>query len=253
MKKVFYSVYSKIIISILCVLCVVGAATTGLNGIKKWEDYKAQVYRFEDKFEDSDFLSQTMNSASFDIYNAAVQYVKDKEFDVKANVEENIDRNYMSYYVAIDDEEFSNTSNRKQDHEYYYKLVIGKQGIEKQIMCPDTSHYYIENIDLVKGHTTEIYIGLEEDYVETCNTLWKEQKQLIQNTVTSVISWVFVSIVCFLYLILVIGKDEKGNKTSHTIDKLFVECNLLLNAGIFLCGFVAIQLILESYYYSDFM
>ena len=50
MKKVFYSVYSKIIIGILCVLCIVGAATTGLNGIKKWEDYKTQVYRFEDQF-----------------------------------------------------------------------------------------------------------------------------------------------------------------------------------------------------------
>ena len=253
MKKVFYSVYSKIIIGILCVLCIVGAATTGLNGIKKWEDYKTQVYRFEDQFEDSAFLSQMLNSASFDIYNAIVQYVEDKEFDVKANIEENIDRNYMSYYLVIDGEEFSNASNKKQDHEYYYKLVIGKQGIEKQTMCPDTNYYYIEDTDLVKGHTTEIYIGLEEDYIETCSTLWKEQKLLIQNTVTSVVGWIFVSVVCFLYLILVIGKDENGNKISHTIDKLFVEFNLLLNAGIFLCGFIAIQFIIESYYCRGFM
>ena len=97
---------------ILCVFCIVGAATTGLNGIKKWEDYKTQVYRFEDKFEDSDFLSQRLNSAFFDIYNATVQYVEVKEFDVKANIEENIYRNYMSYYLVIDGEEFSNATRQ---------------------------------------------------------------------------------------------------------------------------------------------
>ena len=72
MKKVFYSIYTKIIISILCVVSITCALTVGMKGINEWDKYKIEIYRFEDNFEDSDFLSNTMNLVSYDIYNAAV-------------------------------------------------------------------------------------------------------------------------------------------------------------------------------------
>ena len=37
MKKVFYSIYMKIAISILCVLSILCAVTIGTDGIKQWQ------------------------------------------------------------------------------------------------------------------------------------------------------------------------------------------------------------------------
>lgn len=252
MKKVFYSIYTKIAISILCVICILCVATVGIDGLKKWEDYKSQVYMFEDKFEDSVFLSNMLDIVSYDIYNAAVQYITQDVFDVKENIENNLDSNHMDYYLSIDGTEFSNTDNKKQNHKYYYKLMIENGVIKEQMIRPERIHLYIEEATLLDGHSIEMYIGLKEQYVKTCIDLWTQQKLLVESTITHAVCWMLVAVACFFYMVLVVGKDENGNKSVHRIDELFIEFNLLLNAGIFMCVYPGVHLIVDAYFYEGF-
>ena len=116
MKKIFYSTYTKIAISILCVVSILSAVSIGLHGIRKWDEYNSEVYLFESRFEDSYFLSNVVNSTSYDMYIAATRYINDKTSNPKTYLDNNIDSNHMDYYLSIDGKEFTNTKDKSQNH-----------------------------------------------------------------------------------------------------------------------------------------
>ena len=123
----YLSIYAKIAISILCILSVLWTVTNGLDALKQWDDYKSEVYLFDSSFEDSHFLSNALNYASYDIYNASVQYVDNNSFNVKENLDNNIDSNHMDYYLTIDGKEFTNAKDKSKNYEYYYEIIINNQ------------------------------------------------------------------------------------------------------------------------------
>lgn len=251
MKKILYSIYTKLAVSILCIFCLLSAVTVGMDAFKKWNNYENEVYMLEDNFEDSYYLSNEMHLKSYQIYNAANQYIQDHSFDVKENLKNFIDENDIVYLLTIDDKEFSNTKNLNQNYNYFYQLTIDKKGIIDEIMQPDAGIYFVDASEL-KGHTVKIYIGLKDRYVESCEELWYEQKNLFTSSLTNITYWILFSIICFIYLIVVIGKDKEGNIKTHSIDHMFIEFNLFINFMTCLLSFAFIQMIANQYFYGDF-
>lgn len=251
MKKVIYSIYTKIIISILCIFSVLCATTIGLDGLKQWDDYKSEVYLFDSSFEDSHFLSNILNNASYDIYNASVQYVDNNSFNVKENLDNNIDSNHMDYYLTIDGKEFTNAKDNKKDSNYYFHLTVDKEGVIEQEMHPNKWDYYVVAEEL-KGHNVEIYVGLKDQYVSNIEELWLQQKDLVNGTLTKVTYWLLAVVACLVYLIAVIGKDEEGNIKTQTIDKIFVEFNTLIIAGVLRISFLLVITLINMFIYRDF-
>lgn len=250
MKKVFYSLYTKILMSILCVVSGVCAVTFGLNCVNRWNNYETIVYSFEDNFKDSYFITSLLNVTSYDMYNAAVQYVGNHSFEVQEILDNNIDGNTMECYLIIDGKEFKNVSNINEEHDYYYKLVINKEGIQED-MKPYTGDYFV-NTPEVNGHEVEIYIGLKEEYVDYCIELWLEQKELMNNTFTKVTYYILVIFLCILYLILSVGKDDKGNKKEHMIDHMYIELNVLTQFLSLGCGLYLFVVFFHQYFNGDF-
>lgn len=250
MKKVIYSVYTKIVISVLCIVSALCAVTIGMDGVKQWDDYKSEVYLFDSSFEDSHFLSNALNYASYDIYNASVQYVDNNSFNVKENLDNNIDSNHMDYYLTIDGKEFTNAKDKSKNYEYYYEIIINKDGIKKQEMNPDQGQYFYFNE--LNGHNINIYIGLKDQYVSTIEEMWHQQKDLVNGTFIKVTYWLLAALACLVYLIVVIGKDEEGNKQSHSIDKLYVEFNVAIIVGIAALSVLLLLTLINQFVYGDF-
>ncbi len=53
MKKILYSIYSKIIVIIIMIVCLLQSLNIGLSALKSWDDFKAEVYGFENEFIDN--------------------------------------------------------------------------------------------------------------------------------------------------------------------------------------------------------
>ena len=251
MKKVIYSIYTKIIIGILCVVSVLCATTIGLDGLKQWDDYKSEVYRFDNSFENSRFLSEVLNNKSFDILHAAVQYVHDNSFNVKANLDNHIDSEHMDYYLIIDNLEYTNTKDNKKDNNYYFHLMVDKEGVIEQEMNPNNWDYYVVAEEL-KGHSVEIYIGLKDQYVSHIEELWLQQNDLVNGTIIKVTYWLLAVVASLVYLIGVVGKDEEGNRKTHVIDKMFVEFSVLVIVGVLGISFLLVIYLINQFVYGDF-
>lgn len=251
MKKIFYSTYTKIAISILCVVSVISAVSIGLHGIRKWDEYNSEVYLFENRFEDSYFLSNVVNSTSYDMYIAATRYINDKTSNPKTYLDNNIDSNHMDYYLSIDGKEFTNTKDKNQNHPYYYQLTIQKDGKIEEMNHPYINGIYID-VSEVENHHIEIYLGLKQEYITTCESIWNEQKAFLNGTILNITYWGLAALACLIYLFIVVGKDEKGNKKTHTIDRMFIEVNLVMIATIIGCGILVVHLFIKEYVHGDF-
>ncbi len=251
MKKIFYSTYTKIAISILCVVSILSAVSIGLHGIRKWDEYNSEVYLFESRFEDSYFLSNVVNSTSYDMYIAATRYINDKTLNPKTYLDNNIDSNHMDYYLSIDGKEFTNTKDKNQDHPYYYQLTIHKDGKIEEMNHPYIHGIYID-VSEIENHHIEMYLGLKQEYITTCESIWNEQKAFLNGTILNITYWGLAALACLIYLFIVVGKDEKGNKKTHAIDRMFIEVNLVMIATIIGCGILVIHLFIKEYVHGDF-
>ena len=58
-------IYTKLLISILCFVSILSAFSVGFDGLKQWDDYKTEIYSFEEDFEDSSFLNYTVMNAKY--------------------------------------------------------------------------------------------------------------------------------------------------------------------------------------------
>ncbi len=230
MKKIIYSIYTKIVICVLCIFSVLSAATIGLDGLYQWNQYKTEVYHFDKSFEDSRFLTNVLNGNSWEIYDAVVQYAHNNSFNVKENLEENIDSNHMEYYLIIDNARYTNMDDNNKDNNYYFNLFTDKDGIYEVEMHPYNWEYYVEVNDL-NGYQVEIYLGLKDEYVNNVEDIWFQQKELVNGTIIKVTYFMLGALACFICLAIIAGKDEDENKLTHSIDKIFVELNVLCIIG----------------------
>lgn len=250
MKRILYSVYTKIAICILCVVSVFNAVSIGLDGAKEWVDYENEVYLLEDRFEDSHYLFNVLNHASFDVFNTSVTYINYNSFDVKESLQKKINSNHMDCYLSIDDKEYGNINAKNEKYMYFIKLKVDKDGVLEREMNPDKEYYYVD-APAANGHNVEICIGLKDQYVSNMEDLWHLQRTLVHTTFTNVMLWACTFIACFVYLVIVIGKDEEENIHAHKIDKLYIEFNLAIIACIIGISLLLLITLFNQYFYSD--
>ena len=251
MKKIIFSVYTKIAISILCIVSILCAFSVGIDGIKQWDDYKSEVYLFENEFEESYFLSNVLNFSSYDIYNTAMKYINNNTYDIKEYLSNNIDDNHMDYYLILDNKEFTNNQDGHRNHTYYNIILIENNEIITYDSYPYDNYYHINPQD-TNGHKIEVYVGLNEPYINTIHNLWTEQKALVNGTFIQVTYWLLAFIFGFIYLLFTVGKDSVHNKITHTVDHLFIECNIAIIAGTITASLLTILAMINQYCYGDF-
>lgn len=222
MKKVFYSIYTKILIFILCVVSFTAAFNTGINGLKIWNDLKSEVYYFEESFDKSYFLSNVINNVSLELYNVTSTYINNNSYDIKGYLDSNIDNNFFDYCIIIDDQKFTNMEENKTNHQFYYHLKTNSNKKITSEMNPEIRRFAVFVSDF-KNKNVDIYVGLTQQYINTCEEIWNEQRVFVNDIIGKVASLVLAGIILFGYLMIVTGKDAQGNLVNYAIDRLYIE------------------------------
>ena len=250
MRKIMYSAYTKFIIGILAVLCVILGMKIGLDGVKKWDDYEKEVFLFESRFENSHFLANQLIDASYCMYNSAVQYAGDPAFDVKGNLEHQMKKEVLDYSLRIDENVYASMEEKEGMHTYYYKIQLSREGVLDQEIYPDRGVWYSEMPEL-KNHEVEIYVGLKNDYAAECEKIWTEQAQLVNGNIKSVVLWCLCALACVIFLIITVGRDWEGKKKSSIEDRIFVEGNLFIIGAAAVAAAGSVMTFLDAYINED--
>lgn len=250
MKKIVYSFYTKMIVCILCIGSLLYALNIGLDGMNKWNQYKTEVYHFEDHFEDSQMTYGMLSSVELDMYYAVADYLKDNE-NIKERLDETIDYNQVDCYLAVDDKVVINTIKNIEDYSYYSIVNIKDDGQYIKDIYPEEHNYvHYDTEDLVL-HKVDMKIALKDHYVQILSDLWDEQKVLAENTIENVVIGLGVSVLSFLYLVIVCGQDKEGNKKCIFIDRMYIEVNLLFMTGLSVFCLELMFMTVNQFIYGD--
>ena len=107
----------------------------------------------------------------------------------------------MIYNLKIDDKEYKNGDTNTQ--KFFYQINISKDGVIQENKYPEEYGDIYVSTSRVEGHDIKLYVGLKDDFVETCAKLWNEQKELVETTIKNVALWVLGAIF-FLILLMIL-------------------------------------------------
>lgn len=264
MKRVVYSIYTKVAAVCLCIICIVTGTAIALDGLSKCAAEQEIIYSFEYDFLESVSFSSILHAPEQAVYNAYQDFFDNygekstkgekNQKIIRQNIEDalgNLDcADKIDYYVKWNDAVYTNcnASDVKELLEkevYSYVKKDGSGHIERKSAADNTGYHAMEELsayDSVSPIT--ICTGIKDDYVDACRTLWEQQEKIVINTLREALRVYVAAVVLFLYLVCVCGKNENGEKKTIWVDNIWVEIHLTLIGlvGVTLPGFCYIWL-----------
>ena len=128
-------IYTKLLISILCFVSILSAFSVGFDGLKQWDDYKTEIYSFEEDFEDSSFLNYTLMNATYNVYDIVASSFEDPNIELVEALNNILDKNQMIYNLKIDGKEYKNGDTNTQ--KFFYQINISKDGVIQENKYPE--------------------------------------------------------------------------------------------------------------------
>ena len=235
-------IYTKLLISILCFVSILSAFSVGFDGLKQWDDYKTEIYSFEEDFEDSSFLNYTLMNATYNVYDIVASSFEDPNIELVEALNNILDKNQMIYNLKIDGKEYKNGDTNTQ--KFFYQINISKDGVIQENKYPEEYGDIYVSTSRVEGHDIKLYVGLKDDFVETCAKLWNEQKELVETTIKNVVLWLLGAIF-FLILLMI----QTGNEQESFIDRIYIEVKLVNILLVLILGIELAVVLLDEYFY----
>lgn len=249
MKKFIYSVYTKAIAAVLCVIFTVTAALVTLNGASKYSEdcgIGEPVYRFEYIFSDSVYLGKLLCQPETAVYcgfrNAYYEetYTAEEIADcVEEQLSNYVDDDKINYYIEIKDAVLTNCDAKSGDDlrssgffRYSQHTTDGNVGREFKNGETYISHDldgiddYLDNL----GYESDIsvYASINDEYADMCEAIWLNQKYVTTKTLTAAFALLICALALFIYLLCVCGTDKNGDKKTVWVDNIWTEIHLAL-------------------------
>lgn len=267
MKKVTRSPILKAVAFILCLVCVGLATMTGgktlewfLDQQRNGQDGEVGVYTFEADFNESYILNNPFSSASGildrmlrggeksdrDMRQLKDNFAGDYYAKLGGTVIKNADLTQeevenSAYYVVIrPDEVYTNV-------QLWYNGVLERWNPDYNYAFDNAAHNQtVENARDILQPGDCIMLRLTEQQASPLYQRWQEGKQTFEGALWRVLILFAVALISFLYLLFVTGRKPEDEEVHLVlIDRLFVELNLALIAGIvglsIALSFVAIE------------
>lgn len=270
MKKLLYNPWIKAAAAILCLACIFFSSililSTALNVGQDTQLWRAAFEENDIEYEIYDAISaiDIVNSDDKTIVESVVDNrignhfdyfitypVRTKETPVEAfgeymiqagrNAEEASDETYGEYLIETNQDtenvspessssisgyrQMSNTDERSAE---YFKNARYFAVINNDMMSASRSMGYSDKVfkELQKDGF-EIYIAVKPEYLEKVGKLRLE----LENIIFELLMLLFTALLCFVYLLIVCGRNSDRELRMFGIDKMFIELNL---------GFIAI-------------
>ena len=240
-KKVFRSTAVKLIAFLMVTGCVTGAITQaeyGMMNMLRWSNDSELVYRLEDRFEDSQLMNGMVDSMVADLDYALHEGLSQDSFNRQFN-----GANFIGdYYGRMSDRVLKNSDITEEDAAssvfftvalangtLYYSGTSSFIPFTYSYVDPSTGIYSEE----YAPENSAIYVRITEDQAAGYAAQWSEQRGELMGLLRNLVVLCLLAVVAYIYLLFATGRTgEDDNIHLITIDRLYVECNLLLLFGL---------------------
>lgn len=265
-KKIFRSAALKLLAFLAVVGCFAGALAHAEDAVLKLLDTQNSdgfIYQFDRSYEDARWPSDVINSFVSNLDYALHVGMSQQQFDGM------VSNSYYvfpgDYYAVMGDTVLKNadlTAEQASDSPHYLIATPAMLDFSGQIsFIPfeewrygDTmwnAEYSDETSEGMASYqypeNTMMFVRITEEQAARYETVWTEQRDIVMNTIQNDLILVVVAIALYIYLLFVTGrKGEDEDVHLVTVDRLFVEFNLLIGIGLLvLAGCANIAVIIE--------
>lgn len=260
-KKIFRSVAVKLAAFLVVVGCTVGAvaqAELGIMDMLRLSNDSELVYRLEDQFSDSQLIYGMVNSMMADLDYALHEGIDQEDFNRRFSWADFIG----DYYARVGDRVLKNSdlteeetassmffSVARADGTLYYSGSFGFMPFKYSYEDPATGLYQEEQVP----ENSVIFVRITEEQSAEYAKQWSEQRSALMGLLRNLVVLCLMAVVAYIYLLFATGRTGE-DETVHllTIDRLFVEFNLLLLFGLpVAAGAFNVYIILEGMQQSE--
>lgn len=240
-KKIFRSAAVKLAAFLIVIGCTVGAvaqAELGIMDMLRWSNDSELVYRLEDQFSDSQLIYGMVNSMMADLDYALHEGIDQEDFNRRFN-----GANFIGdYYARVGDRVLKNSdlteeetaasmffSVARADGTLYFSGSFGFMPFKYSYEDPATGLYQEEQVP----ENSVIFVRITEEQAAEYAKQWSEQRSALMGLLQNLVVLCLVAVVAYIYLLFVTGRTSEDEMVHLlTIDRLFVEFNLLLLFGL---------------------
>lgn len=244
-KKFFRSAAAKLLAFLLILACIASAAVTvGQMFERVFQEDGAEtwVYQFESSFDNASYVTRKMNEQL-----ANMDYVL-READSDPFYSD-FPGDYYGRYGTVVQKNADLDEKGVLDSRFY--CIVKKDHVETNI--PIYHSLSILNNPNSQPQESTLIVRLTDAQAAPIEQRWNEQRMLCYDMVKKVLLFGVAALVLFIYLLFVTGRKPEDEETHLvTIDRLFVEFNVVLAVGSAVLGVaVYIALLGEMTYNSD--
>nr|WP_300187705.1 HAMP domain-containing sensor histidine kinase [uncultured Agathobaculum sp.] len=240
-KKIFRSAAVKLVAFLAVVGCTVGAvaqAELGIMDMLRWSNDSELVYRLEDQFADSQLLNGMVNSTMADLDYALHEGIDQEDFNWRFN-----GANFIGdYYARMGDHVLKNGDLTEKetasalffivaraDGTLYFSGSMGFMPFKYSYEDPVTGMYQEEQVP----ENSVIFVRITEEQAAGYAKQWSEQRSALMGLLQNLVVLCLISVAAYIYLLFATGRTSEDEMVHLcTIDRLFVEFNLLLLFGL---------------------
>lgn len=240
-KKIFRSVAMKLAAFLVVVGCTVGAVAQvelGIMDMLRWSDGSELVYRLEDQFSNSQLLNGMVNTMVADLDYALHEGIAQEDFNRRFNGKDFIG----DYYARMGDHVLKNSDLTEEDAVFSMFFMVahaddtlsysgsyGFMPFKYSYADPATGLYQEEQVP----ENSVIFVRITEEQAAAYAEQWSEQQSIFMGLLRNMVILCLAAVAAYIYLLFATGRTGEDEAVHlFTIDRLFVEFNLLLLFGL---------------------
>ena len=240
-KKIFRSTAAKLVAFLVVVGCVAGAVTQaeyGIMNMLRWSNDSELVYRLEDRFEDSQLVNGLVSTTVADLDYALHEGLDQETFDRRFS-----GANFIGdYYGRMGDRVLKNSDLTEEeaasslffavaqaDGTLYFSGDYMFMPLQYSYVDPSSGVYREEDVP----ENSVIYVRITEEQAAEYAAQWSAQRGALMGILRNLVVLCLLAVIAYICLLFVTGRTGEDEAVHLvTIDRLFIELNLLLLFGL---------------------
>lgn len=240
-KKIFRSTAAKLVAFLVVVGCVAGAVTQaeyGIMNMLRWSNDSELVYRLEDRFEDSQLVNGLVSTTVADLDYALHEGLDQETFDRRFS-----GANFIGdYYGRMGDRVLKNSDLTEEEAASSLFFAVAQADgtlyfsgdymfipLQYSYVDPSSGVYREEDVP----ENSVIYVRITEEQAAEYAAQWSAQRGALMGILRNLVVLCLLAVIAYICLLFVTGRTGEDEAVHLvTIDRLFIELNLLLLFGL---------------------
>lgn len=240
-KKIFRSTAAKLVAFLVVVGCVAGAvaqAEYGIMNMLRWSNDSELVYRLEDRFEDSQLVNGLVSTTVADLDYALHEGLDQETFDRRFS-----GANFIGdYYGRMGDRVLKNSDLTEEEAASSLFFAVAQADgtlyfsgdymfipLQYSYVDPSSGVYREEDVP----ENSVIYVRITEEQAAEYAAQWSAQRGALMGILRNLVVLCLLAVIAYICLLFVTGRTGEDEAVHLvTIDRLFIELNLLLLFGL---------------------